>query len=697
MVLEFVPLLVVSLPLLVVLGAPLSARLDLIITQLALGLFGSYTKARKSINTRQVQTLEAAHVGDTYRVYASKTFLYATLVALVGSVAGVYLFVWARSLLLVTDIPEQIPWLLGFIRTEPANMSLLQLFGLLIASSATIGVLGAFSTYQMRWSMLRYAANERERRIDATLKRNVAFVFALSRSGMPFPDVIRTLSRHTGVYGETAREVRVTVKDLDIFGTDLLSALRRTGDRTPSEELEDFMENLGSVLRSGRSIPSFLKDQYDYFEDEESAQQEQFLELLGTLAEAYVTVFVAGPLFLITILVVIGLLLGGTLSFLQTLVYLILPLSTVGFVIYLDSITEDIQETPEADLSAESAGTFTDIRIQETDRPALTDGGTASHAKNWYRLSIYRQTKPYLRRLRDPMRLIAEEPVAVLFVTVPLGIIWVALGWWGPLTAGVFELAAYDDALIQAVLFVSGTFAVTYEISQRRIKAVEANVPDFLDRLAATNEAGMAIVDSFDRVVQSDLGALSTELRRTWADIKWGAHVENALLRFQMRVQTPAITRVVTLTTNAMKATNDIGPVLRIAADEAKSTQRLERDRRNELLTYMVVVYIAFFVFLVVIVALDTVFIPSIPTGEEFAGNASTTGGATGLGVGSNLQSLTQAKKDLYSLLFFHAGIVQGFVSGFVAGQMGEGSIKAGAKHGTIMLGIAYVVFIAFG
>jgi flagellar protein FlaJ len=258
----------------------------------------------------------------------------------------------------------------------------------------------------------------------------------------------------------------------------------------------------------------------------------------------------------------------------------------------------------------------------------------------------------------------------------------------------VTAFAAYDDALIQATLFVSGTFAVTYEVSQRRIRAIQASVPDFLDRLASTNEAGMAIVESFERVVRTDLGALSTELQRTWADITWGAHVERALSRLQYRVQTPAITRVVTLTTNAMSATNDIGPVLRIAADEAKSTRRLERDRRNELLTYMVVVYISFFVFLVIVVALDTVFIPSIPTGEEFAGTA---GSGTGLGFGGNLQNLTQATKDAYSLLFFHAGIVQGFISGFVAGQMGEGSVKAGAKHGTVMLAIAYVVFLIFG
>ncbi len=695
MALEYLPLLLPTIPLIVALLAPLSGRIDRIVTQVALGLFGSYAESRKRFNTRQVSVLKGAHFGETYKVYASKTFLYATLVALVGAIGGVYLFVGVRAVLITTDIPSQLPWLLGFFLERPAEMNVGQLFAILLASSATIGVFGAFSTYQVRWTMSRYVANDRERRIDATLKRNVAFIYALSRSGMPFPKILRTLSAHTGVYGESAREIRVTVKDLDIYGSDLLSALERMRDRTPSESLEDFAENLGSVLRSGRSIPEFLREQYDRFKDEERAQQEQFLELLGTLAEAYVTVFVAGPLFLITILVVIGLLLGGTLEFLRVLVYLLLPLSTVGFVIYLDSITEDVREIPEDGPESEVRDRFADVRVRDPGGRTIADGGVTPTAANWYRLSIYRRLRPAISRLRDPVRLLTEEPVLILLGTVPLGLLWVVAAWWQPLTAGVNELSAYDDPLILATLFVTGSFAVTYEVSRRRVKAIEASVPDFLDRLASTNEAGMAIVESFERVVRSDLGALSEELRKTWADIMWGAHVESALQRFQTRVQTPAITRVVTLTTNAMRATNDIGPVLRIAADEAKSTQRLERDRRNELLTYMVVVYIAFFVFLVIVVSLDTVFIPSIPTGEEFAGGAAS--GATGIGLGGTLQNLTQATKDAYGLLFFHAAIIQGFFSGFVAGQMGEGSVKAGAKHATLMLAIAYVVFLVFG
>jgi len=262
------------------------------------------------------------------------------------------------------------------------------------------------------------------------------------------------------------------------------------------------------------------------------------------------------------------------------------------------------------------------------------------------------------------------------------------------------DVAAYDDPLVHAALFVLGTFAVAYEVHRRRLKAVEAGVPDFLDRFASTNEAGMPIVESFGRTVGSKLGALTQELERTWADVQWGARVEHALQRFRQRASTPAISRVVTLTTNAMSASGDLGPVLRIAADEAKATRRLERDRRNELLTYLVVIYISFFVFLAIVVALDVIFIPNIPVAEAASASADATQGAgeeVSTGPFSRSTQLTEADKQRFSLVFFHTSLVQAVCSGLVAGQMGEGTVKAGVKHAAVMLTIAYGLFVLIG
>ncbi|MBS3760936.1 MAG: type II secretion system F family protein, partial [Halodesulfurarchaeum sp.] len=538
--LEFLPLGLVVLILVVISLNIVSHRVNQLVSRIALSLFGTFVSERRSINVRQVASLAGAHDPDTYRVYAAKTFLYATLAALAGSVFGVYIFIAVRQAMVAAGIPDLMPWLLGVLRNEPSEMGILGLFVLLLLSSATIGAIGAYGAYQIRWYLPRYAAGERSRRVDSTLKRNIAFLFALSRSGMPFSQVLRTLGKHTAVYGETAREFSVTMKDIDLLGADLVSSIERTSQRTPSDQLEEFTKNLASVLRSGGSLTDFLQEQYAYFLDEESAQQQRFIELLGALAEAYVTVFVAGMLFLITILVVVGLLLGGTLTFLHILVYLILGLANVGFIIYLDTVTED-RADPEQEVSYEAESALVpELSVSENPTDRQTSG---TEAKNRYRLAIARRLGPIRRALRDPARLLTDRPSTILAVTVPFGLLWLVAAWWPTLVTGVVDPAALDDALIQVTLFVTGTYAVTYEIGHRRVKQIEAAIPDFLERLAATNEAGMSMVESFGRVARSDLGALSTEMRRTWADMQWGAHMETALRRFEHRIRTPAITR----------------------------------------------------------------------------------------------------------------------------------------------------------
>jgi flagellar protein FlaJ len=699
MVLVYVPLVVVFAFLFAVTLAAFVPAVDHALSRAAIVAFGRFARDRQTANPDQVAALRGAHVSQTYRVYAARTYLFASIAAFAASLLGVYLV--AGVLVFLGNageaVRDQFPVAVqGLFVETVAAFSLGELFTIFAVSGATLGVVAAYATYKVRWLLPSYEAGERARRIDASMERTVAFMYALSRSGMTLSDVLRILARNQAVYGDAAREMAVAVKDVDLYGADVIEALQRLSERTPSDDLAEFTENLGSVLQSGRELPGFLKQEYDYYAEEAEANQEQFLELLATLAEAYVTVLVAGPLFLITILVVIGLTIGGTLGFLRLTALFLIPGATLAFVVYLDSITD----AAAGGTGGEDDDIDTGLRFQSIQAPAAaTDGGSAdaagTRAANRERFALHERFRPILYRLRNPTTVVLEDPTVLFWATVPVALLYLGVQWWGPLTAGVLDATAYDDTLVHAALFVLGTFALAYEVSRRRRKAIEAGVPDFLDRFASTNEAGMAAVESFGRTVDGELGALTQELERTWADVQWGARMENAFERFRDRVDTPAVSRVVTLITNAMSASGDLGPVLRIAADEAKATRRLERDRRNELLTYLVVIYVAFFVFLAIIVALDVIFIPNIPTGA--AAPAADAGNAVDTGPFSQAGQLTDAKKAAYSTVFFHTGLVQAVCSGLVAGQMGEGTVKAGAKHATVMLVIAYGLFLVIG
>ncbi|WP_246999812.1 type II secretion system F family protein [Halosolutus gelatinilyticus] len=681
---NFVPLAVA-----VLLCSPLAARridrVDRVLTRAAVRVFGGYVDEFESEHPDRVSALRAAHLPTTYREYGSKTLLYAGVLGIVGSILGIYA-IWGALLVLSIDpetMREALPTAVAFLANVggvPA-LSIAELFALLFVSCLTLGAIAAGGTYWLRWWYPTYAADGRARRIEAGMPSTVAFIYALSRSGMEFPKVIRIVAAQDETYGAAAEEFEIAVRNMDTFGMDVVSAVREMGRRSPSPQFREFTENLASVLQSGHSLSAFLERQYHDYQEESESQQERMLELLGTLAEAYVTVLVAGPLFLITVLVIIGIAVGDTLDPLRVLIYLIVPFGNLAFVIYLSTITDTIN--PGEAVQDESSR-----YAPASDAPPMTtDGGVARtrFVENVARVEYYRQLDGLRDRIGNPMRTVLDRPTLTLAVTVPIAL--GALLWHLPdaFAGGGFDATAVDDAFALGLLFVLAVFAVFYELHRQRIDAIEAAVPDLLDRLASVNEAGMPMVSAVDYVRDSDLGPLGAELDRVWSDVRWGADLQTALHRFELRVRTRSTSRVVTLLAEAMNASGNLATVLRIAARQAAADRRLKRDRRQSMVEYTIVVYVSFLVFLFIITVLAAYLLPNLPAESvEMADGAADIDGLGGLSAAETVE---------YGTLFYHATLIQGLLSGLIAGQLSTGDIRGGAKHAVVLVALSYLLF----
>jgi flagellar protein FlaJ len=693
MVLEFVPLVLAAVFVTVVALEPASRTVEIAVTSVAYRLFGH---VETSADERRKRALRTAGIGTPYDIYAAKTYLYGTMGGVVGAVVGAYVGGGLIRFFGVENLSNRMP--VGFSDPVPeAFLSVAAKQAAILGGTALLlGVLSFAAVYFVRWQLPAFQADTRRRQIDASMPRMVAFIYALARGGMSIPDVMKALARNEGVFGSGAEEMAVGVRDIDLFGTDVVTAVRQTSRRTPSENLRNFMQNLSSVLQSGRNFSEFLGQEYRRYREKAEEQQEEILELLATAAEVYVTVVVAGMLFLITILFVIGITSGDTLVLVQLITYVVLPATNVVFMAYLAEITQPLKATRETGEGLEEASKSNvrsdALQLEPTPGSSVaTDGGVTADgfgaepdAANRSRLDWYKRIEQLRRSVTSPLSELVVRPELVLFVTVPLAVGYVLLRLPGVLDGG-FDPRVFDDVAVHATLFVLATYAVVYEVSRRRLERLEGSLPDMLERLASLNEAGVSIVSSLDRVRRTDIGDLDEEAERIWRDIQWGATVEQALDRFQQRVETPSVTRTVTLINNAMRASNEIAPVVRIAAEQARSDRQLKRQRRQEMLTYLVVIYVAFLVFVVVIAAIDTVLIPNLPD----ASNLPETGAAGFLQVSNQ-------GTEAYRLTFFHAALVQSTLSGLVGGQMGNGSVKDGAKHAAVMLGITYAVFLLF-
>ena len=661
------------------------------LTRFARRLFGRYV----SESPQRKEHLEAAYIGETYRGYASRTLLFTAFAAIAGALAGSYV---VGALLLA--VPAIVDLLLGLPRTMTNALGLrgfelvlapTQTLAVLVGSSLLCGVGAAGLTYLLRWELPKNTAAVRQRNIDEGMPRNIAFMYALSRGGMSFPDIVRLLGTNQEIYGDMSREVSVAVRQMELFGKDVISSLQYVADRTPSERMQTFTENLSSVLQSGQSLSSFLRDQYERHQEDAAQRQADVIESLATIAEAYVTIFVAGVLFFITILLVFGLTTTDTLPFLQLLAYLAIPLANAGFMVFLsqrlDALGIGDAGTTDA-LDRLSTTTF----AKPTTRPAagITDGGYVERdGDNWTRLRFYDRMRTVKQAVRSPLETLTWHPSKMLYVAVPVAVVAFAVRAPVAFQTEMVNVRLLDDLVVQSVLLVLGSFAMVRLVYTRRIARIEQATPELLERLASLNEAGMTIVESLRRVRGNDVGALTPEVKRIWADISMGANIDDALVRFGRRVRTTPITRVVTLLAHSMRASGELGPVLRIAATQARSELKLKHRRRQNMLTYLVVIYISFAVFLVIIVAVQEVLVPSLPS------NVPTPSGNNRLGVGTEAFSrFGKVDKAAYTLVFFHTALVQAVLTGFIGGQLGEGTLKDGAKHAAVLLGVAYVAFL---
>jgi len=148
-------------------------------------------------------------------------------------------------------------------------------------------------------------AKERGRDIDENLPHGIYYMLALAHAGLPPREIWASLS-DAPVFGSLAVEAMRIRRDLQLFGHDLLTALREAQKRTPSERFAEFLQGAVSTFQSGIELETYLTQKARQYSREDGERQKKDLETMSVMAEAFLVVVVAAPLFLIILLTVMA-------------------------------------------------------------------------------------------------------------------------------------------------------------------------------------------------------------------------------------------------------------------------------------------------------------------------------------------------------------------------------------------------------
>jgi flagellar protein FlaJ len=539
-------------------------------------------------------------------------------------------------------------------------------------------VLGSFilGTYLGYFLLLRIPGMKkrtRETKINLTLHNAVAYMYAMRKGGAQLMTIFRSLSDRADIYGEVALDFRQIVRDADFFGYDVVTAIRHLADTTPSEKLKDFLEDLLSVIESGGNMAEFLSMRVRMYQEEARFEQKQFLTLISIVAETYVTLFVAGPLFLIIIMVVMGMMGGAAVLQLSLVTYLIMPVGSVVFIFFIQLISENAEKT-ERYTRTTWLRTYADVTIfKKSNEESLFE-----------QLKKYDRLRNFVHFIRHPFDSFVKNVNLTLYFTIPAAALYVIITYVQIPRYSNSEIfiSVIDDHFVIALLIVLIPYAIFYEVWARKILGIQALIPDFLERMAGINQVGLTIAQAISIMINTNLGVISYEIKRIKRDMDWGANFTEALVRFEERVRAPSIARTVTLITKASEMSGHIGEVLSIASTDAKMTEMLKKERSAEMFIYTVIIYLSFFVFLFVAGVLTMQFLPVLA-------KIST----QGMPVTGALSGIGSIPVETFGRLLYHACLVQALFSGLIAGQMGESSLAAGVKHACVLLVISLVAF----
>lgn len=630
--------------------------------------FGSLFDDRQELLNSYQKTLRAAHIQESSDLYLGRLILLSIFIGV--------------TTLGVTLIMTGTMFLFGFMGIFVSSSIVQIIISLLIP--LFLGILTGLGFAALYYIRPSYIASRRSSKIDATLPSAVTFMYALDRGGMNIVDVLRVLSSSEEVYGEVSREFSTVIQDMEYFSRDLMTGLTRAGNRSPSTRFSDFMDDLIATLDSGADTAPFLKDKSEELMKDAERDQKKFIETLSLLGEVYVTGFVAGPLFMIIITVIMSMLGGASATQLDGIVYGLLPFMNVGYFFLIST------------LSGTEPGIKEKIPHKDhTSRKADIDVvGYADDAQDERIKRVAKKKKKRQRTaiLRQPVKELMNDPDKTLVFTVPIVLIYLFFSF----ASGTINLsveAFIDQPVLQTlysvlipVFILSIPISIIYEISNRREKRIIKRLPNALKTLASSNKVGMTLTESLENTADNTSGRLGDELNRVKNDIRWNNNVNSALINFANRMRTPMLNRTVKVITEANSSSENIEEVIKIAAEDVETRVRLDRERSSSMMIYTAIIVISFIVYLFVINLLDVMFLSTIegigPT--EFGDDS-----------GGSSFELSDLPVDKFRLVFYHSTIVQAFGSGMIAGYLTSEDIRSGLKFAIVLSVISSVVFIA--
>jgi tight adherence protein C len=174
----------------------------------------------------------------------------------------------------------------------------------------------------------------------------------------------------------------------------------------------------------------------------------------------------------------------------------------------------------------------------------------------------------------------------------------VPLLWlWFALSAGMKPPVTVLSTLVIGVLAWLAPERFLRVRAQQRLTEIDYQLPELIDLLVVTVEAGLGFVGSLQTAAERITGPLGQELRLTLQEQRMGLSIQEALMNMLNRVDTPSMRSFVRSIVQGETLGVSIGQIMRDLAQEMRRRRRAAAEERAQKAPIKILFPLVFLIF----------------------------------------------------------------------------------------------------
>jgi len=221
-----------------------------------------------------------------------------------------------------------------FINIQPASVGfLLPLITGLMLCGMTFGMLQIIPTFRVK---------NRASKLSEEIPHFIGYMSTLATSGLTLEGIFKAISKEE-TNEEIVKDALFIVRNIDILGMDLISAIRDLVHRTPVGPYSELLDGAIITVSTGGDLKEYFNATAKVQLEEKKMLLQKTTEALGSVAEIYTILLIVFPLLAVIMLSIMGIMspsLGGfdLLTLMNLLTFAVIPLCGVMMLIMMDTM-----------------------------------------------------------------------------------------------------------------------------------------------------------------------------------------------------------------------------------------------------------------------------------------------------------------------------------------------------------------------